>query len=132
MKINASIRVNRPQPGGKVFEPFASVVGTHEDGKRSVEFTVNGDKDTIDRVEAVASEFRAKGYSPVLSVVGGTVSETPEMVTDAGLRRPATWAGKPIHRITGEITFTVVGKELLPTAKPAATLLADATAILDA
>lgn len=133
MRINASIRINRPKLGGTQFNPFASVVGlsdTHKDV--GVTFDVNGSTETIDQIEAVAQAFREKGYAPVIEVTGGTLRANPEMVSDGGVRRPQTWAGKPVHRLDGEVTFTVVGKSQLPTAKPAASLLADATAILDA
>lgn len=133
MKLNASIRINRPKAGGSVFNPFASITGTSDSiADKSLSFDVNGDADTINKIEAVHQAFREKGYAPVLEVTGGTISAVPEMVSDGGIRRPQTWAGRPVHAIQGDVKFTVVGKVKLPSATPSDTLLADATAILDA
>ena len=132
MNLNASIRINRPKIG-QTFNPFVSIVGITDVLKdKAVSFEVNGDTEVIERIEAMHQAFREKGYAPILKVTGGTVSPTPSMVSDGGIRRPQTWAGKPVHPLQGDVTFTVVGKAKLPSAKPAETLLDDATAILDA
>lgn len=131
MKIKASIRIVRALAGApKQFSPFAAIVGLTETGK-AVTFDVNADSDTIDKIEAVQQAFREKGYGCELAVEGGTVSENPESVVEGGVRRSQTWAGKPVHKLYGDISFNVVGKYSLPKVSVKDTFLADATAILD-
>jgi phosphotransferase system HPr-like phosphotransfer protein len=130
--LNISIRTasKGPSAGSK----FASVVGLLSDKSKAIEFDVNG-ADTVQALEDLAASFRSRGFAPIAEITCDGVSETPSMVqATAGVPAHArTWAGKPVHKLTGSATITaIVAKEALPSVSIAADLLEKAVGILDA
>ena len=116
MKIEANIRT---AVNGETGNKFISGVALIQGGDKSLEFTVNDTESNPDQVEVLASiaaAFKAKRLMPVLEITGGEISEKPLTVAAQGTT-PAhvkTWAGKPVHKLQGAFTWTVVDAVALP------------------
>lgn len=133
MKLHAFIN-HQPAGISKKGTPYAAFIHVRGTSPgitdKAFEFTVNEPK-AVEELASIGHAFSEKRVAPVLEITGGTIAAVPTMTTDGGIRRAQTWAGRPVHSIDGKITYDVVGKEPLPTAEPAADLLAKATKILD-
>jgi len=133
MKITASIHIDvrEAKQGANVGSKFASVVGLLSDKSKAIEFDVNGP--AVSDLEAFAGLCRSKRVAPIVEIECGGIGETPVQVLDkvTGVRRPATWAGKPRHALTGDVTLTrVIATEALPETRIADDFMSSAAAAL--
>lgn len=115
MKIEANMkkRVN-----GETLKEFISGVALIQGGTQAVDFTINDTEACPDQVavlSAITDSFRAKRLIPVLEITGGEIGKVQTVAANGSTPAHAkTWAGKPVHQLTGNFTWDVVDAVALP------------------